>query len=253
LEKGPVLIVIPARYESKRFPGKMLADVRGKSLIYRVVERVRTVPFPARIVVATDHEQILDHLKELEVEVVMTRKEHQSGTDRCAEVASMFPGYQYVLNVQGDEPLIDPGALGELVERMVTSGAPIGTLCTLITKLEELQDPGKVKLVMARDGHVLYFSRAAIPHQRDIPVMEDWLGSYPYRRHIGVYMFDREALMRITEMPVSPLESSEQLEQLRWLENGYPIMAVPVAVQHHGVDTPEDLDRLLAILDQEVR
>lgn len=241
--------MIPARYDSKRFPGKMLMDLKGKSLIYRVVERVRQVSFDARIIVATDHEKIYDHLKEREVEVVMTRKEHHSGTDRCAEVASMFPGYRYVLNVQGDEPLIDPQALDMLAERMTEKEASIGTLCTLITKLDELEDPAKVKLVLGKDGSVLYFSRSVIPFQRDIPDREDWLSAYPYRRHIGVYMFDREALLRITEMPVSPLETSEQLEQLRWLENGYGIMAVPVAVQDHGIDTPEDLERILPKLD----
>lgn len=227
----------------------MLMDLKGKSLIYRVVERVRKVSFDARIIVATDHQKIYDHLKDREVEVVMTRKEHQSGTDRCAEVAFMFPGYRYVLNVQGDEPLIDPVALDMLTEKMLEREASIGTLCTLITKVDELEDPAKVKLVMGKDGNVLYFSRAAIPFQRDIGDKEEWLSAYPYRRHIGVYMFEREALLRITEMPVSPLEKSEQLEQLRWVENGYPIMAVPVAVQDHGIDTPEDLERILHKLD----
>ena len=224
-------------------------DLKGKSLIRRVVDRVQNVGFPARIVVATDDQRIFDHLREQEIEVVMTRAEHQSGTDRCAEVAFMFPGYRYILNVQGDEPLIDPMALDLLVKRMARGDAPIGTLCTLITQEEELIDPGKVKLVMGKDGRVLYFSRAAIPYQRDLAAKDDWLSVYPYRRHIGVYMFDRDVLLRITEMPMSPLEESEKLEQLRWLENGYHVLAVPVAIQAHGVDTPEDLDRILPLLD----
>lgn len=245
----PVLIVIPARYDSKRFPGKMLLDIKGKSLITRVVERVAKVDFDHRIVVATDDERIFSHLKDQEVEVLMTRKEHESGTDRCAEVASMMPGYNWILNVQGDEPLIDPKALEELVSVSQKKQASIGTLCTLITRVDELKDPSKVKLIMSRSGSILYFSRATIPFQRDLPDMDSWLGTYPYRRHIGVYLFNREALLRVTELPVSALEASEKLEQLRWLENGFSIMAVPVSTQHHGVDTPDDLERILTLID----
>lgn len=244
-----VLIVIPARYGSKRFPGKMLADLKGKSLIYRVYEQVSKVSFPCRIVVATDDVRIYEHLRALNVEVEMTREEHQSGTDRCAEVAFMYPGYNWVLNVQGDEPLIDPAALDHLVEAVTRKGSSIGTLCTLITRVEDLADPAKVKVVLSKNGDALYFSRAMIPYQRDITKKDDWLGSYPYRRHVGVYLFNRETLLRLTELSESPLEKSEKLEQLRWMENGFPITVLPVTMHDHGIDTPADVEKILPYLD----
>lgn len=239
-----VLVIIPARYEAKRFPGKMLADIGGKTLIERVVERVNQVSFDARVVVATDDIRIHDHLRSRDIEVVMTRKEHESGTDRCAEVASMMPAYTSIINVQGDEPLIDPDALGALVTAFKSRPESIGTLCTLITEMKELVDPAKVKLILSKSGEAIYFSRAPIPFQRDLDSHEDWLSAYPYRKHVGVYIFERETLLRINQLAVSPLESSEQLEQLRWLDNGYKMFALPVSMTSIGVDTPDDLDKV---------
>lgn len=249
MQSDEILIVVPARYESSRFPGKMLVSLKGKSLIQRVVDQVAKVDFPCRIVVATDDTRIFQHLHEQGIEVLMTRQEHESGTDRCAEVASMMPGYNWILNVQGDEPLIDPDALNKLVHSVKGSGFEIGTLCALITKTEELWDDSKVKLVQNKSGEVMYFSRAAIPYQRDVENRSDWLVNFPYRRHIGVYFFYRETLMRLSQLNVSHLESSERLEQLRWLENGYRIKVVNVASQHPGIDRPEDVDAILPFID----
>lgn len=236
-----VLAVIPARFGSTRFPGKPLARETGKYLIQHVVERVRRAGTIHRTLIATDDARIAAAAGEFGAECVMTRPDHVSGTDRIAEAVAALSGgspRDLVLNVQGDEPEIEPAALDQLVSRMI--GRPelaAGTLACPFPATSDPADPNRVKVVRSRRGEALYFSRARIPFPR-----EDSTDAEAVRPllHLGVYAYRREFLLKFARWPASPLEQTEKLEQLRILENGVP-MAVEI-VQHApaGVDTPED-------------
>jgi 3-deoxy-manno-octulosonate cytidylyltransferase (CMP-KDO synthetase) len=249
-----VLAVIPARHASVRFPGKPLVHIQGKPMIQHVWERTRQVAEIDRVIVATDDARIAEAVAQFGGEVRMTAEAHVSGTDRVWEVASSLPDFEFILNVQGDEPFIDPASLSAAVKAIkarpeadiVTLVVPLktdGSAETLETLQADQQNPNLVKAVLAQDGRVLYFSRAPSPFFRD-GLYED--PATPVYRHLGLYAFHRQALERFTQLPPSPLERAERLEQLRAMENGMTICAVTVKEAPIGVDTPEDLARLEA-------
>ncbi len=239
-----VLAVIPARFASSRFPGKPLADIAGKPMIQRVVEQAKKVPGFTDVIVATDDDRIADVVQSFGGCVEMTRPDHPSGTDRVWEVAQKYENHDYIFNIQGDEPLINPLYLEEAVTflKFHHGDVDIVTLKVKLRRADEIEDNNVVKVVTAENGKALYFSRAPIPHVRDTADLE--ADPMPYYKHIGVYGFKRQALQNFVSLPVSPLERLEKLEQLRALEAGYTIVALPVQEAPIGVDTPEDLNRI---------
>lgn len=241
------LAVIPARYASTRFPGKPLAIIGGKPMIQHVWERVQECGEVDAVQVATDDDRIAQVARMFGAKVCMTCPEHPSGTDRVWEVAEQAPGFDLVLNVQGDEPFINPQYLGQLIRHAKQHPeAEIVTLVTPIQGRDEWENPNVVKAVLAEGGRALYFSRAKVPYPRDA-VASELLDQRHAFRHLGIYLFRREALARYTHLAPSMLEQMEKLEQLRALEAGMRIDAVTVDSAPIGVDTPEDLEALLAL------
>jgi 3-deoxy-manno-octulosonate cytidylyltransferase (CMP-KDO synthetase) len=237
-----ILGVIPARYASSRFPGKALARLDSRTILEHVYERVGMARYLSTVVIATDDERIRDEAKRFGAQVQMTRADHLSGTDRVAEVASSFPGCELVVNVQGDEPLIDPGAIDAAILPLVDDPEiPMGTLKKLIEDPREIADPNVVKVVTDHFGNAIYFSRSPIPFTRDP-------GDHPHYKHTGLYVYRREFLMGYSELPVGPLEKAEKLEQLRALENGFAIRVVETDYESMGVDTPADLERVQVMI-----
>ena len=236
------LAVIPARYASTRFPGKPLADINGKSMIRRTYEQAQQASSVDRVVVATDDERIVRHVRAFGGEVVLTDPDHPSGTDRVAEVAAMAGDeYAFVVNVQGDEPFIPPAMIDQVVG-LLRRGNTIGTLAHEITRAEDLHDPNVVKVVRDRRGKALYFSRSPLPYDRATPPPSE--GPLPpdtYYRHIGIYAFRTGALTDLSELSTTPLEEREQLEQLRWLEHGFAIQVDITELRSVGIDTPAQL------------
>jgi 3-deoxy-manno-octulosonate cytidylyltransferase (CMP-KDO synthetase) len=241
-----IIGIIPARFASTRFPGKPLADIGGKTLIQRVYEQAVQAQSLAAVVVATDDERIFSHVRSFGGQAVMTSPEHPSGTDRCAEAAAAFPDAGGVLNIQGDEPFIAPAQI-DLVAAPLVAGRPISTLAKRLEQAEELHNPNVVKVVWNERQEALYFSRSAIPYQRGLP-SEQWLAHGAFYKHIGIYGFQRQTLLALTSLPPSRLERMEALEQLRWLEAGYPIHVGITTQETIGVDTPEDLERAREML-----
>ena len=230
-----VLGVIPARLASTRFPNKALAILAGKPMIQHVWERTLLAKTVNRLVIATDHETIYKAAVSFGAEVMMTREDHLSGTDRVAEVAYSLPQYPLIVNIQGDEPLIDPAAIDATVAGLAGSAAEMGTLKKKIEIAEELDNPNVVKVVTGADGRALYFSRSRIPFNRSGENID-------YYKHIGLYVYRRDFLLGYSNMPVGPLEIAERLEQMRALENGHGIHVVTTNYESLGVDTPEDLE-----------
>ena len=233
--------IIPARYASSRFPGKPLALINGKPMVQWVYERVQSSEV-RDLVVATDDERIAACVRGFGGRVVMTSPDHASGTDRCGEAAlSMHPDdNDVVINIQGDEPLISPKEIHLLASAFEDRAVQIATLVNPFHDDTLLHNPNVVKVVKAKNGNVLYFSRLPIPYLRG----ESAVAPENYYRHIGVYAYRYGALRQIVQLPPSELENSEKLEQLRWLENGYTIRALECDYQGIGVDTPEDLFQL---------
>lgn len=233
------LAVIPARYASTRFPGKPLALLAGKPIVQHVWERCRSATGVDQVIVATEDERIRDACHAFGAQCEMTSADHKSGTDRVAEVAGRHPEYEIVLNVQGDEPAIAVETIASVVAALRKSE------CTIATPVapaqpQDVANPNVVKVVTSLAGDALYFSRAPIPCHRDrMPSTRP-----EYLRHIGLYGFRREALLQVAQLPPSPLEIAESLEQLRWLQAGWTIRCVTVATFSAGVDTPEDLKAL---------
>ena len=236
-----VLAVIPARYASTRFPGKPLVDIQGKPMIQHVWERVGLVSGIQQVVIATDDSRIQQAAQSFGAQVCMTRPEHPSGTDRVWEVASAFPEGDWILNVQGDEPFINPAHLEAAIAAITEHPkADIITLVTPLTEVEAWHDPNIVKAVLAQDGRALYFSRSPVPFHRDTPGVP----THAFR-HVGLYLYRRSALEQFTQLPPSTLELAEKLEQLRALEAGMQCYAVLVSEAPIGVDTPQDLVRIV--------
>jgi 3-deoxy-manno-octulosonate cytidylyltransferase (CMP-KDO synthetase) len=239
-----VLAVIPARYASVRFPGKPLASIAGRPMIQYVVDGVRRARGVSRVVVATEDERIKAVVEACGGEAIMTRPEHRTGTDRVAEVATHLTADIYV-NVQGDEPLIDPGTVDAVIAEMSEDfSIQVGTPCTAIVEPKDIMDPNIVKVVRDFEGNALYFSRAPIPWVRDTAATRE----IRHWKHIGLYAFRRDALLEFPTLPPGELESIEQLEQLRWLENGFRIRVVETNYDALSVDVPADVERVETLL-----
>jgi 3-deoxy-manno-octulosonate cytidylyltransferase (CMP-KDO synthetase) len=239
-----ILAVIPARYASTRFPGKPLAIIKGKSMIQRVYEQAQKCKALNDVVVATDDLRIEQAVKQFNGRVVMTSDSHQSGTERCAEVAANIEDdFDVVINVQGDEPFIQPGQIALLANCFMQETTDIATLVKRITAESELSNPNTVKVVLDEKQKALYFSRSTIPYQRNFPV-DQWLNSGLYYKHIGIYGYRINILQEIVKLPPNNLEQAESLEQLRWLANGYRIQTAITELETISVDTPEDLIRV---------
>lgn len=244
--------IIPARYASTRLPGKPLVDILGKSMIQRVYEQVQKTPGIDKVMVATDDARIYRHvLDDFKGEALMTSSAHTSGTDRCAEACAQLPeDYTWIINVQGDEPLIDPRQLEQLADTLKKQQADIATLVKQIEKTQTLFDPNSPKVVLDNQQRALYFSRQPIPYLRD-HAEASWLEQHRYFQHIGIYGFKRSVLEQLTRLAPSALEKAEGLEQLRWLENGYKIHVGITRMAALSVDTPEDLEAVRVFLKQE--
>jgi 3-deoxy-manno-octulosonate cytidylyltransferase (CMP-KDO synthetase) len=240
-----ILGVIPARYASSRFPGKALAQIGSKTMLEHVYERVSMARYLSNVVIATDDERIFAEARRFRAQVRMTRADHLSGTDRVAEVASAHPEAGLIVNVQGDEPLIDPSAIDAAILPMLDDpDVPMGTIAKRIEDPREITDPNVVKVVTDRSGLALYFSRSPIPHVR-----ADERGGAVFFKHIGLYVYQRDFLLGYSGLPVGPLEKAERLEQLRALENGHPIRVVETEYESLGVDTPADLERVSQLFE----
>ena len=233
--------IIPARYASTRFPGKPLAILGGKTVIQRVYEQASSVLQEAYV--ATDDERILQAVEQFGGRAVMTRTDHKSGTDRIEEAAEKIgTDADVIINVQGDEPFIQPSQIETLMRLFDNPTTQIGTLGKRFDSIEATLNPNSPKIVTDLQGFALYFSRSIIPFVRGKEQAE-WLKSYPFLKHLGLYAYRREVLREVTQLPQSPLEVAESLEQLRWLENGYRIRVGTTDVETVGIDTPEDLAR----------
>lgn len=242
--------IIPARFASSRFPGKPLVDIAGKSMIRRVYEQCEKSSRLDKIVVATDDERIRDHVHQFGGTAVLTSPDHASGTDRCNEVSQYLPDFGICINIQGDEPLIDPGQIDLISKCFDDEGVDIATLVKKISSQEELFNPNTPKVILNKKQEAIYFSRSPIPFMRGIAV-EHWHSYHTYYKHIGIYAYRTARLSEITKLAVSSLESSEGLEQLRWIENGFRIKAAITDTESQSIDTPEDLEKVLRLLDPE--
>ena len=249
-----VTVVIPARYASTRFPGKPLADLCGKPMIQWVYERSSLCEAVDRVIVATDDARIADAVEAFGGVVAMTRSDHATGTDRLAEVAAGLSD-DLIVNVQGDEPLIDPAMIQAALEPMLADNSiPMGTLKTPLASMDEYRNPNVVKVVTDRHGFALYFSRASIPYPRDFndDLDQRW-NELATAKHIGLYVYRRDFLLKYPSLQATPLETQECLEQLRALEHGYRIRVAKTDLVGQGVDTPEDLERVKELLASHVK
>ena len=235
-----ILAVIPARYNSTRFPGKPLVDINGVSMIQRVYEKLKDIDVIDRIIIATDDERIFKHVKSFNAEVMMTSEKHNNGTERIAEVvAKIDNNYSAVINVQGDEPFINENQVIQLAKIILEENTDIATLAKLITHEDELASPNTVKVVFDNNMNALYFSRAAIPYARNL---NKQVSVY---KHIGIYAFKTKVLQEVVKMKPSKLEEAESLEQLRWLENMKIIKIGITEFESFGIDTIDDIEEAL--------
>ena len=243
------MAIIPARYASTRYPGKPLAILGGKTVIQRVYEQVKSVLND--VYVATDDERIYHAVTEFGGKAVMTRADHKSGTDRIEEAIEKIEesgkwneesDNVVVINVQGDEPFIQPSQIETLMHLFDAPETQIGTLGKPFESIEAIENPNSPKIVTDNRGFALYFSRSVIPYIRG-KERDSWFGEYPFLKHLGIYAYRREVLAEITKLPMSSLEKAESLEQLRWLQNGYRIRVGLTDIETVGIDTPEDLTR----------
>lgn len=237
--------IIPARYLSTRFEGKILADLCGKPVIQHTWERARLSKLLDELIIATDDKRIFDAAKGFGAKVVLTSAAHKSGTDRLKEVVQSIEA-DTVVNIQGDEPLVNPSMIDDVVFPLQRDKTLVmATLCHRIKELEDLNDPNVVKVVFDKNGFALYFSRSAIPY---LSSLEPRTSSFYFYKHIGIYSYTKDFLFTITNLPQSKLEKLERLEQLRPLENGYKIKVVETKFDTVGIDTPEDLEKARSAL-----
>ena len=247
MSEPQVVVVIPARYASSRLPGKPLVLLGGKPMVQRVYERAKLAQTVTRVVVATDDQRIVDAVKAIGAEARMTRSDHRTGTERIAEVAAHEGGDIFV-NVQGDEPLIDPASIDTAVGALLEEpAAQVATVATPVRHKADIMDPNVVKVVLDFDGNALYFSRAPVPWIRDTQQNL----TVKYWKHLGLYVFQKDALLEYPTLPHGELEKIEQLEQLRWLENGWKIRVAEVAHDSVSVDVPEDVARVEKLLAEQ--
>jgi len=241
-----VLGVIPARFASSRFPGKPLIDLAGKTMIQRVYEGAKKSSLISEVIVATDDERIFNEVLRFGGMAMMTKEGHPSGTDRCAEVAFQFPEMDVVINIQGDEPLVDYRQLNQLIEAFTNPETQIATLGNFSLSWEDVENPNRIKVVVNAAGKAMYFSRSPIPnahHSSGNP-----LDKYPYMRHIGLYAYRSAVLQELTNLLPTALEKIESLEQLRWLYYGYSIQMVETTIETPNIDVPEDVEKVLEFL-----
>ena len=242
------IAVIPARYASTRFPGKPLAMLNGKTVIERVYEQA--VSALGEAYVATDDDRIRQAVEAFGGHAIMTRADHKSGTDRIEEAMNHIDGsFDVIINIQGDEPFVQRSQIETLCALFDDPQTQIGTLGKRFETIEAVENANSPKIVTDVNGFALYFSRSVIPFIRG-KERQDWFGQFPFLKHLGIYAYRREVLAEITRLPQSPLEKAESLEQLRWLENGYRIRVGLTDVETVGIDTPEDLQRAEAFLQQ---
>ena len=246
-----ILGIIPARYASSRLPAKVLLEVNGKSILQMVYEQCLKANSLSDVVIATDSPEVEAHVKQFGGNVAMTSDKHPSGTDRCAEALKVMGGtvnYDFVINIQGDEPLMDPENINRLSASFkITS--EISSVCIKIKDTDILLNSNVVKVVMNEQQEALYFSRSPIPHLREVET-DRWVTAADFYKHIGMYGFRADILEKIVKLPVARLESQERLEQLRWLANGYKVKMVEVFSDGIGIDTEEDFQRLKQFLNR---
>lgn len=244
-----ILGIIPARYASTRFPGKPLADIKGKSMIQRVYEQASKSFRLDQVLVATDDSRVFDLVKKFGGNVIMTSPSHQNGTSRCQEVmgilATSKPSEEFdiVVNIQGDEPFIDPQQINKVVDLFNNPEVEIGTLAKKIEEADELFNFNVVKVILGKNKSAVYFSRQAVPFLRDFPE-EEWTNHFDFYKHIGIYGYRSSVLKKIVKLSPGKLEEAEKLEQLRWLENGFHIAVELTAFEGVAIDTPDDLLKL---------
>ena len=241
--------IIPARYASTRFPGKPLVDILGKPMIQRVYERASQVL--DTVVVATDDQRIYDAVVQFGGRVVMTSENHKTGTDRCYEALTKLPEtYDVVINIQGDEPFIAIDQIEALKNCFVSDQIQLATLVKPFdanTSIDELENPNTPKVILSQTGEAICFSRSVIPYLRGVEKSQ-WAAAHTYYKHIGIYAYRTDILAQITKMTQTPIEKAESLEQLRWLENGLHIHVAITHSDNHSIDTPEDLQRVVALM-----
>ncbi|NWF75325.1 MAG: 3-deoxy-manno-octulosonate cytidylyltransferase [Nitrospirae bacterium] len=242
------VVIIPARYDSTRFPGKLLYPLKGKPIIQYVYENSKQSDLAQDVIIATDSRTILNEVNAFGGKAVMTDIKHPSGTDRIAEVAASL-NYDIIVNVQADEPLIRPEMIDEVITLLEDSRASIGTLANKIDNWEEILDPNTVKVIFDKDWFAIYFSRAPIPYHRDewrnlSEIQNSKFKIQKIYKHIGIYSYRKDILLSLTKMKQTPLEKIEKLEQLRAIETGLKIKIKETIFKTHGVDTPEDLERV---------
>jgi 3-deoxy-manno-octulosonate cytidylyltransferase (CMP-KDO synthetase) len=239
--------IIPARYASTRFPGKPLADINGKSMIERVYTQAALAVSLREVIVATDDARIYNHVMDFGGRAIMTSPQHTTGTSRCAEALENLEAdgkkTDVVINIQGDEPFIDPAQIDDLTGCFQNPGTGIATLIKPVDDTEELLNPNIIKVVVQKSGNAIYFSRAAIPFFRG-EATDRWAAKHRYFKHIGIYAYRSSVLQRIIRLEPGTLETAESLEQLRWMENGYSIYCKITDRESHSIDTPEDLKRI---------
>ncbi len=243
--KAPVIAaIIPARYASTRFPGKPLVKIAGVTMIERVYRQAKKCKLVTRVIVATDDDRIAEVVRGFGGEVAMTRDDHATGTDRLAEVAGRLTDIDIIVNIQGDEPLIDPDSVDSVVTPLLESSVEMATASRLLTNPAEIESPQVVKVVVGQDKNALYFSRFPLPFYRDATDISDQV----HFGHIGLYVYTRECLLKISKLAPTPLEKAECLEQLRALENGIKISVVQFKTQALAVDVPEDVEKIESAL-----
>jgi 3-deoxy-manno-octulosonate cytidylyltransferase (CMP-KDO synthetase) len=237
-----IAAIIPARYQSTRFPGKPLVEIQGVSMIRRVYAQVVQASSIDQVIVATDDDRIYRHCMDFHIPTVMTSPNHTCGTDRIAEVVESLE-VEFVINVQGDEPFIQPSQI-DLLGQFLRSNkeANIATLYKNISSETELHNPNLVKVLVNNLGLCTYFSRSPLPFVRS-DQGQPWTQHFTYFKHIGMYGFHRDTLLELVQLPPSSWEQAESLEQLRWLQNGYKIHGIETQIETYGIDTPEDLLR----------
>lgn len=238
-----ILGVIPARYASTRFPGKPLVQIQGKTMIQRVYEQAIQAKGLSDVIVATDNDQIANEVIRFSGNYVLTSTQHQSGTDRCAEVAAAFPDFDAIINIQGDEPYIDPKQIELVISCFADREVQLATLIKKINTESELFNVNIPKVLLNEKQEAIYFSRQTIPFIRGIE-KEEWINSHQFYKHIGIYGYNYAALQEITRLAPSKLELAESLEQLRWIEHGYRIQTRITDIESIAIDTPEDLNKI---------
>jgi len=241
-----IMGIIPARYNSSRFPGKPLIDLKGKTMIQRVYEGVQKSKLLTDVLVATDDERIYNEVVRFGGKVVMTRNDHPSGTDRCGEVAKLMDEIDVVINIQGDEPLVDFRQIDQLAEAFLDATVQIATLGNKEISLEDINNTNRIKIVLDHQANALYFSRSAIPNYANAG--SEPLKNYPYLRHIGLYGYRAGTLQELVKLAPTSLEKTESLEQLRWLYYGYKVKVVETNIETPNIDVPADVEKVLAHL-----